>query len=208
MSNNKVNKSIYNETSKTYDNPENGNKYTREYDEDGVKFNLTNGFDTYHDFLVVDVEYPKEVIKKLKANKQVTSNGCVLPPETEERLKDLFLDISFPIKDDSVLAGILWLAVPKGCKLADCPNIDIIIGKEYLEENEVGYEYFTWNITDEIKYTYGERKTYDLTTLSEASEREDKVKAAIMHDVDLSLPNPEFWDKAVEEAEESTKKGV
>lgn len=160
---------------KTYLNKKNGSKYTRRYEKNGVDFMLTNGYENYHDFLNISIEYPDDVIKEL----DVTSAGCVLPQETEDSLKELFLNISFPIEDDATLAAILFLAVPKGCLLSQCPEINIILGKEYLTENEVGYEHFTWNITDEILYEYGEKVINNLKTLSQNSNNEDKVMASI-----------------------------
>ena len=174
-------------TSEIFTNFKNNNIYTRIYLKDGAFFRVTSGYRTNHDFLIVRVDYPKSVIDSLKMSKLFTDAGCTLPVDVEKKLKSLFLNMSFPIEDDEVLASIIKLTIPEGYTLKECPEIEIIWGKEYLEENEVGYEYPTWDRYAEINYKYGKNVKTNLTDLINPIDNVESVDAVITGD-EAKLP--------------------
>jgi len=95
--------------------------------------------------------------------------------------------MSFPIENDEVLASIIKLTIPEGYTLKECPEIKIIWGKEYMEENEVGYEYPTWHRYAEINYKYGKIIKTDLDDLLHPLEKVGSVDEVVTGD-DTILP--------------------
>ena len=191
-------------------------KYRRYYRNYGVGYEVIDGEDNVY----VNIDFPSDVLDRINPPKEgrFMRTPLVFNEEQENKLKEYFTSITFPLDPERVLVDVCEMTLPKGTNYHQYDEITIEVAKRTFYHYGINNEYsgYNYDVSDKIVIENGEinkektvsKKKVEQVIVNEAEQnRLNKIELAIKHDLDLALvdgPEDIFWD-AVWDADNKNK---
>ena len=196
-------------------------EYRRYYRNYGVGYEYINGEDDVY----VKVDFPRFILDRINPPKEGSylRTPLVFDAEKENKLKEYYTNLTFPIDIEKVLVDVCEMTFPKGTNYHQYDEISIEACKRtfyhYGDNNE--YSRYEYDVSDKIvvrkgkmvENTRNKTKAQEKVEISYVSEEEqnrlDKIELANKYDLDLSLvdgPDQNFWDAVWDADNKMSKK--